>query len=36
MVNKGQKGVSLNGMFWKQVIYSTCQPLSAAELTMGD
>ncbi len=36
MVNKGQKGVSLNGMFWKQVIYSTCQPLSAAELVTGD
>ncbi len=31
LVEKGQRGISLQGMFWRQVIYSTRQPLSAAE-----
>lgn len=31
MVTRGQKSVFINGMFWKQVVSSTGQPLSPAE-----
>lgn len=33
LVIKGQKGIPINGMFWKQVVSSTGQPLSPAERT---
>ena len=31
MVTRGQKSIPVNGMFWKQVVSSTGQPLSPAE-----
>jgi len=31
LVELGQKSIPINGMFWKQVVSSTKQPLSAAE-----
>jgi 6-phosphofructokinase 1 len=33
LVIVGQKSIPVSGMFWKQVVSSTGQPLSAAELT---
>jgi 6-phosphofructokinase 1 len=31
LVGSGQKSIPVNGMFWKQVVSSTDQPLSPAE-----
>lgn len=36
LVKLGQKSVPIMGMFWKQVISSTGQPLSPAEHTVGE
>lgn len=33
LVESGQKSIPVNGMFWKQVVSSTGQPLSVAERT---
>jgi 6-phosphofructokinase 1 len=33
LVKLGQKSIPVNGMFWKQVVSSTGQPLSPVERT---
>jgi 6-phosphofructokinase 1 len=36
LATRGQKSIPVNGMFWKQVVSSTGQPLSPAEHVAGD
>lgn len=36
LATRGQKSIPVNGMFWKQVVSSTGQPLSPAERVTGD
>jgi 6-phosphofructokinase 1 len=36
LVKEGQKSIPINGMFWKQVMSSTGQPLSPAEVSTND